>query len=363
MSLLEIRNLSKKYNGRYLFKDVNLNIEQGEVVVITGDSGCGKTTLLRCINMLEAPASGQVFIDGDEITAKGADVDRIRRKMGLVFQEYNLFSHLTALENVIKAPKVLNMISKTESVQYGLSYLRMVGMQDYANFRIDHLSGGQKQRVAIARCLAMKPEIIFFDEPTSTLDPLMADEVVAVIKNLTRKGLTCIIVTHDIDLIREVASRVIFIADEGIYEDVSKDEFITKPKGEKTVAFVRHLKTFNFDAKLPSIDIFSMFAQLHSYCYSYGIPERKAYRLEVTIEELFAAIDKLDKKGELSLAVAYEKATERCSLVIKENVMDVPVLESEYVDEISLALIKNSASEISATKKDGYNILSIIIKD
>lgn len=207
MSLVEIKNLTKRFGDNLIWENVNESIEKGDVIVIVGNSGCGKTTFLRCINMLETPSSGQIFIDGDKITAVGADIDKIRSKMGMVYQNFNLFSHLTVLKNIIKAPMVVNKIPKEQAIKEGMEYLRMVGMQERADFMPDQLSGGQKQRVAIARCLAMKPEIILFDEPTSALDPTMVDEVLAVIRNLAKSGFTCVIVTHEMAFAKSVQGK------------------------------------------------------------------------------------------------------------------------------------------------------------
>ena len=163
MSLVEIKNLTKRFGDNLIWENVNESIEKGDVIVIVGNSGCGKTTFLRCINMLETPSSGQIFIDGDEITAVGADIDKIRSKMGMVYQNFNLFSHLTVLENIIKAPMVVNKIPKEQAIKEGMEYLRMVGMQERADFMPDQLSGGQKQRVAIIRALCMNPEFDYVE--------------------------------------------------------------------------------------------------------------------------------------------------------------------------------------------------------
>ena len=242
MSLVEIKNLTKRFGDNLIWENVNESIEKGDVIVIVGNSGCGKTTFLRCINMLETPSSGQIFIDGDEITAVGADIDKIRSKMGMVYQNFNLFSHLTVLENVIKAPMLVNKIPKEQAIKEGMEYLRMVGMQERADYMPSQLSGGQKQRVAIARCLAMKPEIILFDEPTSALDPEMIGEVTNLMRKIAEDGMTMLIVSHEMNFIKNFCSRVIFLSDGKIVEEGTSNDIFNHPKSEKLNAFLSKIK-------------------------------------------------------------------------------------------------------------------------
>lgn len=363
MSLVEIKNLTKRFGDNLIWENVNETIEKGDVVVIVGNSGCGKTTLLRCINMLETPTSGQIFIDGDEITAKGADIDKIRRKMGMVYQSFNLFSHLTVLENVIKAPMLLNKVPKAQAIKEGMEYLRMVGMQERADFMPDQLSGGQKQRVAIARCLAMKPEIILFDEPTSALDPTMVDEVLAVIRNLAKGGLTCVIVTHEMGFAKNVASKIIFLADQGIYEEAPPIEFFEHPKREKTVAFVRKLKTYTYESKVSEMDLYTLLAQVNTYCGKYAFPLKSANRVQLVTEELVTCLQSVGKDGNMNLTVAYEDTTGKKEVILRDKVCDGNILESDKMDELSAMIIHNCASEVQYTTENGYNVLTIEIKE
>lgn len=363
MSLVEIKNLTKRFGENLIWENVNETIEKGDVIVIVGNSGCGKTTLLRCINMLETPTSGQIFIDGDEITAKGADIDKIRRKMGMVYQSFNLFSHLTVLENVIKAPMLLNKVPKAQAIKEGMEYLRMVGMQERADFMPDQLSGGQKQRVAIARCLAMKPEIILFDEPTSALDPTMVDEVLAVIRNLAKGGLTCVIVTHEMGFAKNVASKIIFLADQGIYEEAPPVEFFEHPKKEKTIAFVRKLKTCTYESKVRELDIYTLLAQVNTYCGKYAFPLKSANRVQLVTEELITCLQAIGKDGDMNLTVAYEDTTGKKEVILRDRVCGGNILESEKMDELSAMLIRNCAANISYTTENGYNVLTVEIKE
>lgn len=360
MSLLEIKNLTKRFNDNLIFENVNETIEKGDVVAIVGNSGCGKTTFLRCINMLELPTSGQIFIDGEEITAKNADIDRIRRKMGMVYQGFHLFSHLTVLENVIMAPRVLNRIPKAQAIKEGIEYLRMVGMQEKADYMPDQLSGGQKQRVAIARCLAMKPELILFDEPTSALDPTMVDEVLAVIRNLAKNGMTCVIVTHEMAFAKSVASKIVFFADCGIYEEAPPLEFFNHPKREKTIAFVRKLKTYTYEAKVKDIDIYTVLAQVAAYCSKYSFLPKVASRVQLVVEELLTNLQSIGENGIVNLTVAYEEATKNKKVILRENTPCDPV---HSLDELSEIIVKNCASEIRHDVEDGYKVMTICIKE
>ena len=363
MSLVEIKNLTKRFGDNLIWENVNESIEKGDVIVIVGNSGCGKTTFLRCINMLETPSSGQIFIDGDEITAVGADIDKIRSKMGMVYQNFNLFSHLTVLENIIKAPMVVNKIPKEQAIKEGMEYLRMVGMQERADFMPDQLSGGQKQRVAIARCLAMKPEIILFDEPTSALDPTMVDEVLAVIRNLAKSGFTCVIVTHEMAFAKSVASRIIFFADRGIYEEAPPAEFFEHPKREKTVAFVRKLKTYTYESEVCNIDLYTLLVQVNNYCSKYAFPLKSANRFQLVVEELLTCLQSIGGDGEMNLTVAYEDTTGKKEIILREKACKGNILDAEQMDELSLMLIKNCASDIKYCVENGYNVLTIEIKE
>jgi polar amino acid transport system ATP-binding protein len=216
--MISIRNLKKSFDNNLVFEKVNAEINQGDVIVIIGPSGCGKSTFIRCINLLEKPDSGQIIIDGTDITKDNSVIDKIRQKMGMVYQNFNLFSHKTILENVILAPMNVLKMPKKQAIAEAFEYLKMVGIANRADYMPEQLSGGQKQRAAIARCLAMHPEIILFDEPTSALDPTMVDEVLSVIRKLAKSGMTCVIVTHEMNFAKNIATTIFYMDDKGIYE-------------------------------------------------------------------------------------------------------------------------------------------------
>ncbi len=221
-----------------MLKGIDEHITPGEVVVVIGPSGSGKSTFLRCLNLLETPTSGEIYIDNELITDKKVDVNAIRKKMGMVFQQFNLFPHLTIMENVTIAPTLVNKVSKADAVKKGEELLARVGMLDKRDAYPSQLSGGQKQRVAIARALAMNPEIMLFDEPTSALDPEMVGEVLDVMKNLAKDGMTMVCVTHEMGFAREVASRVLFMDEGIIMEQGTPNEIFGNPQNERTKLFL-----------------------------------------------------------------------------------------------------------------------------
>ncbi len=237
-SILEIENLSKVYGNSVVLKDISLKVDEGDTIVIIGPSGTGKSTLLRCINLLTKIDGGKIFLDQKEITAPGVSEDKVRQHIGMVFQDFLLFNHLTAIDNVMIGPiKVLGK-TPTEAREKALQELERVGLKDKANHYPGQLSGGQKQRVAIARALAMDPRIMLFDEPTSALDPELIGEVLEVMKRLANEGMTMLVVTHEMGFAREVADRIIFMEHGLIQEEGSPNDMFYHPKHERTREFL-----------------------------------------------------------------------------------------------------------------------------
>lgn len=235
---IQVVNLKKNFGKLEVLRDISLDVHEGEVVVLLGPSGSGKSTLLRCLNQLETATSGQILIDGYDVTDKHTDINKVRENIGMVFQHFNLFNHLTVMGNMTLAPVHLKLMSKEEARKTALQLLKRVGLEDKADAYPSQLSGGQKQRVAIARALEMKPDIMLFDEPTSALDPEMVGEVLAVMKELAKEGMTMVVVTHEIGFAREVASRVIFMEGGYIVEEGTPDELILHPKEPRTIDFL-----------------------------------------------------------------------------------------------------------------------------
>lgn len=236
--MIKVNNLTKSFGDVEVLKGIDEHISKGEVVVVIGPSGSGKSTFLRCLNLLETPTQGEIYIDDELITSKKVNVNNIRKKMGMVFQQFNLFPHLTILENVTIAPKLVNKVKKEDAVEKAKQLLERVGLADKQDAYPSMLSGGQKQRVAIARALAMDPEIMLFDEPTSALDPEMVGEVLEVMKSLANDGMTMVCVTHEMGFAREVGTRVLFMDEGIIMEQGTPEDIFSNPKNERTKAFL-----------------------------------------------------------------------------------------------------------------------------
>ena len=236
--LIQVKELCKSFDGVYVLKNITTTIKKGEVVFVVGPSGSGKSTFLRCMNLLEEPTSGHIFFEGTDITDKNTDINLLRRKMGMVFQQFNLFPHMSIMKNMTIAPVKLLGVKEEDAVKEAEKLLARVGLLDKKDAYPAQLSGGQKQRVAIARALAMNPDIMLFDEPTSALDPEMVGEVLQVMKQLAADGMTMVVVTHEIGFAREVASRVIFMEGGYIVEEGTPEEVIDHPKQPRTIDFL-----------------------------------------------------------------------------------------------------------------------------
>lgn len=236
--MIRVSNLHKSFGKNNVLKGIDEHIEKGEVVVVIGPSGSGKSTFLRCLNLLESPTSGKIVFEGNDITDKGTDINKIREKMGMVFQQFNLFPHKTVLQNLTIAPIKVKGLSKQEAEKKAMELLNRVGLADKAEAYPSSLSGGQKQRIAIARSLANKPNVLLFDEPTSALDPEMVKEVLYVMRELANEGMTMIIVTHEINFAKEVSNKIVFMDDGKIIEENSPSEFFNNTKSERAKEFL-----------------------------------------------------------------------------------------------------------------------------
>ncbi len=236
--MISVKNLEKNFDENAVLKGVNIDINKGDVVCVIGASGSGKSTFLRCLNMLELPTGGSIIFDGEDLTASKVDLNRHRQKMGMVFQQFNLFPHMTVLENMTCAPVMLKKCTKEEAKAKAMELLARVGLADRADSYPGQLSGGQKQRVAIARALCMEPDVMLSDEPTSALDPEMVGEVLDVMKSLAVQGMTMVVVTHEMGFAREVGNRVIFLDDGVIAEEGAPSEVFGNPKSERLQSFL-----------------------------------------------------------------------------------------------------------------------------
>ena len=236
--MIDVKNLQKSFGDNHVLCGINEHIEKGEKVVIIGPSGSGKSTFLRCLNLLEQPTGGQIFVDGPEITDKKCNINQVRQKMGMVFQHFNLFPHLTVLKNITLAPVKLKLMTQEEADQKAYELLERIGLRDKAEEYPNMLSGGQKQRIAIVRALAMNPEVMLFDEPTSALDPEMVGEVLEVMKELAQAGMTMVVVTHEMGFAREVGTRVLFMDGGKVLEQNEPEAFFSNPQHPRLKDFL-----------------------------------------------------------------------------------------------------------------------------
>ena len=236
--MITVKNLHKSFHGTDVLKGINETIHKGEKVVVIGPSGSGKSTFLRCLNLLETPTEGEVWVEGNNITAPKTDIDKVRQKMGMVFQHFNLFPHLTVKKNITLAPTTLKLQTEEEAGENAMRLLKRIGLEEKADSYPNQLSGGQKQRIAMIRALAMNPDVMLFDEPTSALDPEMVGEVLELMKELAREGMTMVCVTHEMGFAREVATRVLFMDNGVITEQAPPEEFFAHPKNPRLQDFL-----------------------------------------------------------------------------------------------------------------------------
>lgn len=360
--MITVQHLSKHYGDLVVLKDINTEIKKGEVISIIGPSGTGKSTFLRCLNLLDQPTGGQILIDGQDIMDSKTDVPKLRQKMNMVFQSFNLFSHLSVLENLTLAPIKLLGKSKADAESKGMALLKLVGLAEKANNYPDELSGGQKQRVAIARCLAMEPEVILFDEPTSALDPTMVSEVLSVIRKLAKEGMTMLIVTHEMSFARDVSNRVFFMDQGLIYEEGTPEQIFDHPQKERTKAFIHQVRNYSFKISSAEFDLYALNAEIELFCEKEFIGKKQREHLLLVIEELLLIYQPLLGKVELKLIVGHSEKNDTVELSIETNGEAFNPMESNQPDEIGLMLIKNFTTDINYQRGDNSNKLILNIK-
>jgi polar amino acid transport system ATP-binding protein len=312
--MIQIKHLQKSFGKIEVLTDVNLNIKCGEVISIIGPSGTGKSTFLRCLNLLEQPTGGSIVIDGEEVLNGRINTSKLRQKMGMVFQSFNLFNHLSVLDNVCIGPVKLLGKSRKAAEEKAMELLKLVGMAEKAHAMPDELSGGQKQRAAIARSLSMEPEIILFDEPTSALDPTMVSEVLSVIRALARQGMTMAIVTHEMSFARDVSTRVVYMDKGIIYEEGTPEEIFEHPKRERTRVFVNRIRDFHFAFHSPDYDRFLLKSEWQAYCNKYFLTRDSMRKAQLIGTVLFRNLP-LDK-GTLDFYFRYSEQTREMSMEV-----------------------------------------------
>ena len=344
--MIKIEHLKKEYPNVTPLKDVSVEIHDGDVISVIGPSGTGKSTLLRCINLLEKPTSGQVWVDGVEITDKKCDINKVRQKMGMVFQSFNLFGHLTVIENIMLSPMDLLGKSKQEAYDEGMRLLRTVGLAEKALNYPDELSGGQKQRIAIARTLAMDPDVILLDEPTSALDPTMVGEVQAVIRDLAKTGKTMMIVTHEMNFARAISNRIFYMDEGGIYEDGTPEQIFDHPKRERTRRFVKKLKVLELVIDSPDFDFIGAGSDIDRYCLQNEIFDRQRNRIRLVIEELVQQI-LLPRMPELRIRIVIEHAAQESGATVTITYSGEAFDPRSSDNELSLKVMESAAEEIA----------------
>lgn len=348
--MIKIEHLSKTYGNFAVLKDVNAEIKKGEVISIIGPSGTGKSTFLRCLNLLETPSSGDIYIDGENIFPKKVKTSRIRLKMGMVFQSFNLFEHLSVLDNITLGPVKLLKKTKTDAEKKAIELLQVVGLAEKMNAYPNELSGGQKQRVAIARCLAMEPEIILFDEPTSALDPTMVSEVLGVIRRLAKEGMTMVIVTHEMRFARDISTRV-FYMDEGIvYEEGTPEQIFNYPEKEKTKAFINRIRSFSYHIGNARFDLYQMNAEIESFCEKHFLGYQQRHDILLILEETLMRCfngDHMDCRGKaietwggIDLVLSYSEKNATIEIQLRTGAGAASFLQSTgQEDDLSLLII------------------------
>jgi polar amino acid transport system ATP-binding protein len=353
--MISVRNLSKHYGDLVVLKDINIDINKGEVISIIGPSGTGKSTLLRCLNLLEAPTGGSIFIDDVPLLDKSTNVPKIRQKMGMVFQSFNLYAHLSVLGNLTIGPVKLLGKSKEDATRKAVQLLKLVGLAEKVNSFPDELSGGQKQRVAIARCMAMEPEILLFDEPTSALDPTMVSEVLAVIRRLSKEGMTMVIVTHEMEFARNISNRVFYMDEGVIYEEGSPQQIFENPKREKTKAFIHRIRSMYYRISSPDFDLYAMQAEMEAFCEKHMLSNKITGNLLLVAEEvLILQSDFTD----IILSLSYTEKDGSIELECRSTGSAVnPLVDDTLKDELGVKLIKAKCKSVEYSYENGYNSL------
>ena len=319
--MIEIKHLRKEFDDDTIpLKDINVTINKGDIISIIGPSGTGKSTLLRCINMLTEPTSGSIIVDGQDITERGCNLNVVRKHMGMVFQSFNLFGHLTVIENIMNPQITLLKRSRQEAYDKAMYLLQSVGLASKVFNYPDELSGGQQQRIAIARTLAMDPDIILFDEPTSALDPSMIGEVQSVIKLLANTGRTMMIVTHEMDFARKISNRILFMYDGEIYEEGTPKEIFENPKKEMTRKFIQRLSSLTYRIDSTEFDIEAMNEELHSYGEKLLIEAERLSKLLLALEEIcINNIASYSDTPDILVKIEYSEKSDILTMTIKYN--------------------------------------------
>ena len=358
--MIKVRNLSKHYGDLVVLKDVSIDVEKGEIISIIGPSGTGKSTLLRCLNLLEIPTSGAIYIDDVPLLDRSTNIPKIRQKMGMVFQSFNLYAHLTVLENLTIGPIKLLRKKPAEANRNAIELLKLVGLAEKAANFPDELSGGQKQRVAIARCMAMEPEILLFDEPTSALDPTMVSEVLAVIRRLAKEGMTMVIVTHEMEFARNISSRVCYMDEGIIYEEGPPQQIFENPIRDKTRAFIHRIRSFCYHISSRDYDLYALQGEMEAFCEKHLFSKKTTGNVLLIAEEVLVMQSEF---SDINLILLFSEKDGRVELVCESTGNPInPLEEGILEDDLGLRLIRSLSESVVYQYENGKNVLKLEVK-
>ena len=362
--LLKVEHLQKRYdNGVTPIKDLSCEIAEGDVISIIGPSGTGKSTFLNLLNRLEEPTGGRILFNGEDTTAKGYDVNLMRRQMGMVFQSFHLFSHLTIVENIMLSPIRLLNKGRQEAYDKAFELLDTVGLADKARNYPSELSGGQQQRVAIVRALAMEPKVLLFDEPTSALDPTMVGEVLSVIRNLANEGMTMLIVTHEMNFAKNVSNRVFYLDEGGIYEEGSPKEVFEKPKREKTRQFIHRMKLFRrkIVSKVPNF--IELNSEISTFGFQHMIDHGMIIKMLTVVEELCVTViyEHYKEKTDMEFTFEYSDDIGAVEMEVRYKGQIFDPLENG--DPLAMIYVRNVAERLRYHYEDGVNTVRGVLKN
>lgn len=345
--MIEFRNIVKKYNNVISLTNVNCTISDGEVISLIGPAGAGKSTFIRLINLLEKPTSGEIFIDNENILSRDYDVINLRKKVGIVFSRFNLFNHLSVIENIMKAQ--IDILNKTQEAAYkeSMRLLDLVSLVDKKYENVDKLKSGEKQRVALVRTLAMNPDILLLDEPTSALDPTMIPDIEAIIHDLKKSGKTIIVATRNMTFAKNISSKIFYIDENTVYEEGTPDEIFLTPSKPKTKQFINSLKILTLDIDSPTCDFWLLGAEIDKYCIKNHISSKGSSRLRLAFEELVIEIIMSKLKNitpKIHIAIEYSNINETLKMKVKYNGEKFDPKDTENV--LSYNVLRTTVNEI-----------------
>lgn len=358
-SILNIESLHKRIGGLNVLNGIDCVIHEGEIISLIGPSGCGKSTLLRCLNGLERPDAGHILLDGEDIFASEKDLPAVRSRIGMVFQELNIFPHLDVLDNVMLGPLKIRKMDRAEAEKKAVELLRMVGLGEKLHTMPASLSGGQKQRVEIARCLAMDPEVLLFDEATSALDPTMKSEVLSVIRELAKQGRTMVLVTHELKFARDISTRVLFMDHGRIVEEGSPEQIFDHPAQVLTQVFVHNLRSLVFNIDTPDYDLYKLNAEIEWFCQRNTLG-RRYVSLELIVEEMLTKM--MPFSGPIHICIHCKEMSRDVSIEMEQENFSGRIVGREGTDEISLMLLDGLCSSITEEQRGKARVVRLEVK-